>query len=57
MTPEGDLALGGAGAVTTFVCAGYDYDLDVAQPLMRLLPDARVLVDARRVAPQQHQPR
>jgi AraC-like DNA-binding protein len=39
MTPEGDLTLGGPGAVTTFVCAGYDYDLDVAQPLMSVLPD------------------
>jgi AraC-like DNA-binding protein len=38
MTPEGDLELGGRGAVTTFVCAAYDYDLDVAQPLMSLLP-------------------
>jgi AraC-like DNA-binding protein len=38
MTPEGDLDLAGQGAVTTFVCAGYEYDLDVAQPLMRLLP-------------------
>jgi AraC-like DNA-binding protein len=38
MTPDGDLNLGGAGAVTTFVCAAYDYDLDVAQPLMGLLP-------------------
>lgn len=38
MTPEGDLELTGHGAVTTFVCAGYDYDLEVAQPLMRLLP-------------------
>ena len=39
MTPEGDLSLGGIGALTTFVCAGYDYDLEVAQPLMSLLPD------------------
>jgi transcriptional regulator GlxA family with amidase domain len=39
MTPAGDLPLPGPGPVTTFVCAGYDYDLDVAQPLMRLLPD------------------
>jgi AraC-like DNA-binding protein len=39
MTPAGDLTLPGPGAVTTFVCAGYDYDLDVAQTLMRLLPD------------------
>ena len=38
MTPEGDLELAGHGALTTFVCAGYDYDLDVAQPLMSLLP-------------------
>ena len=38
MTAEGDLDLAGHGAVTTFVCAGYDYDLDVAQPLMSLLP-------------------
>jgi AraC-like DNA-binding protein len=38
VTPEGDLELPGHGAVTTFVCAGYDYDLDVAQPLMSLLP-------------------
>ena len=38
MTPEGDLELGGRGATTTFVCAAYDYDLDVAQPLMSLLP-------------------
>jgi AraC-like DNA-binding protein len=39
MSPEGDLTLSGPGAATTFVCAGYDYDLDVAQPLMSLLPD------------------
>jgi AraC-like DNA-binding protein len=38
MTPEGDLVLGGPGATTTFVCAAFDYDLDVAQPLMSLLP-------------------
>jgi AraC-like DNA-binding protein len=38
MTPQGDLNLAGHGAVTAFVCAGYDYDLDVAQPLMSLLP-------------------
>jgi AraC-like DNA-binding protein len=39
MTPAGDLHLPGPGAVTTFVCAGYEYDLDVAGQLMRLLPD------------------
>ena len=38
VTPYGDLDLPGHGAVTTFVCAGYDYDLDVGQPLMSLLP-------------------
>jgi AraC-like DNA-binding protein len=38
MTAEGELRLGAGGAVTTFVCAGYDYDLDVGQSLMRLLP-------------------
>jgi AraC-like DNA-binding protein len=39
MTPAGDLTLDGAGAMTTFVCAAYDYDNDGAQPLMRALPD------------------
>jgi AraC-like DNA-binding protein len=38
MTADGDLVLDGPGAVTTFVCAGYDYDRDVAQPLLSLLP-------------------
>jgi AraC-like DNA-binding protein len=38
MTPEGDLRIGGSGAATTFVCAAFDYDLEVAQPLMSLLP-------------------
>ena len=39
MSAAGELEVGGDGAVTSFICAGYDYDLDVAQPLMRLLPD------------------
>jgi hypothetical protein len=26
MTPEGDLTLGASGAMTTFVCAAFDYD-------------------------------
>jgi transcriptional regulator GlxA family with amidase domain len=39
VTPEGDLELVGHGATTTFVCAAYDYDLDVAKPLMGLLPE------------------
>jgi AraC-like DNA-binding protein len=38
MTPEGDLTLGTSGAMTTFVCAAVDYDLDVAEPLMGQLP-------------------
>ncbi len=38
MTPDGDLTLGASGAVTTFVCAAVDYDLDVAEPLMGQLP-------------------
>jgi Cupin len=37
-TPDGDLALGASGAATTFVCAAFDYDLDVGEPLMGLLP-------------------
>ncbi|MGZ4248847.1 MAG: cupin domain-containing protein [Solirubrobacteraceae bacterium] len=39
MTPEGQLELPGHGSVATLVCAGYDYDLEVARPLMSLLPD------------------
>lgn len=38
MSPDGELTIGGRGAQTVFVCAGYDYDLEVAQPLMSLLP-------------------
>ena len=38
MTPDGDLLLEGDGALTTIVCAGYDYDQDVAQSLLSLLP-------------------
>ena len=37
-TPDGHLALGASGAATTFVCAAFDYDLDVGEPLMGLLP-------------------
>jgi AraC-like DNA-binding protein len=39
MTPEGVLRIGAGVATTTFVCAGFDYDLDVAQMLMGQLPD------------------
>jgi AraC-like DNA-binding protein len=35
---DGCLQLEGPGAVTTVVCATYDYDRDVAQPLLSLLP-------------------
>ena len=38
VTTDGELVLGGPGAATSFVCAGYDYDLDAAQPLLGLLP-------------------
>ncbi len=38
MTPDGDLALGASGAATTYVCAAVDYDLDVGEPLIGLLP-------------------
>jgi AraC-like DNA-binding protein len=38
MTPEGDLPLEGPDATTRFVCTGYEYDHDVAQPLLALLP-------------------
>jgi len=37
-TPEGDLLLPGPGACTRFLCASYDYDHDVAHPLLSLLP-------------------
>jgi AraC-like DNA-binding protein len=39
MTADGDLTLPGRGATTTFVCAAYDYDLEVGRPLMALLPE------------------
>lgn len=39
MTPAGDLVLPGPGATTTFICAGYEYDLGVAGRLVGLLPD------------------
>jgi AraC-like DNA-binding protein len=39
MTPDGELVIGGPGTSTSFVCAGYEYDLEVAQPLLTLLPD------------------
>ena len=38
MTEAGDLELGDSGAGTSFVCAAYDYDLELAEPLVSLLP-------------------
>ncbi|HVV59127.1 MAG TPA: AraC family transcriptional regulator [Gaiellaceae bacterium] len=38
MTPAGDLELGENGAATAFVCAAYEYDLELAEPLISLLP-------------------
>jgi AraC-like DNA-binding protein len=38
ITPDGQLELG-AAASTTFVCGAYDYDLEVAEPLVSLLPN------------------
>ena len=38
MSPDGDLELGGTGAMTSFICAAYDYDLELAEPLVSLLP-------------------
>jgi AraC-like DNA-binding protein len=49
MTADGDLLLGARGAETTFVCAAFDYDLDVAEPLMSRLP-AVIVVRADPVA-------
>jgi AraC-like DNA-binding protein len=38
LTPGGELRVGGDGACSRFLCAGYDYDHEVAQPLMAALP-------------------
>jgi AraC-like DNA-binding protein len=38
LTPERDLVIGHRGEPALFLCAGYEYDLEVAQPLMSLLP-------------------
>jgi AraC-like DNA-binding protein len=39
MTAAGDLTLPGGGALTTFVCAAYDYDLELGPTLAGLLPE------------------
>ena len=38
LTDRGELEVGGAGGCTRFLCAGYDYDHEVARPLMSALP-------------------
>jgi AraC-like DNA-binding protein len=38
MTPDGDLIIPGPGAQTCFLCAAYNYDHEVTQPLLSLLP-------------------
>jgi AraC-like DNA-binding protein len=37
-TPAGEVELPGSGAITRILCAAYDYDHEVAQPLLSLLP-------------------
>lgn len=37
-TPDGDVFIDGPGACTRVLCAAYDYDHDVAHPLMSQLP-------------------
>jgi AraC-like DNA-binding protein len=36
--PNGELHLGGPGAATRILCAGYDYDTEVTHPFLGLLP-------------------
>lgn len=38
LSPDGELVLDGPGAVTSFLCAGYTYDNEIAHPLMSLFP-------------------
>jgi len=37
-TPDGDVVIAGSGARTRVLCAAYDYDHEVAHPLMSQLP-------------------
>src|SRR5215471_13036420 len=37
-TPDGDMIIQGPGAATRVLCASYDYDHEVAHPLMSQLP-------------------
>ena len=54
ITDDGELVLGGQGAATRILCAGYDYDREVAHPLLSLLPEVLHVpadpVDGARVA-------
>lgn len=43
---SGEIVLAGPGASTHMVCAAYDYDRDVAHPLLSLLPPVIVASDA-----------
>ena len=36
---DGELVLAGGGATSRILCAAYDYDRDIAHPLLSLLPD------------------
>jgi AraC-like DNA-binding protein len=40
LNADGRLVLGDGPAQTIFLCAGYEYDAEIAEPLMRLLPEA-----------------
>src|SRR2546421_12994655 len=39
-TPDSDMVIEGSGAGTRVLCAAYDYDHEVAHPLMSQLPPA-----------------
>ncbi len=39
ITEDGELVLGGPGATTRILCAAYDYDQEIAHPLLALLPE------------------
>jgi AraC-like DNA-binding protein len=39
INPDGDVKIGGDGPLTSFLRAGYEYDLEGAQPLMSSLPE------------------
>jgi AraC-like DNA-binding protein len=39
ITPDGELLLDGPGPTTRILCAAYEYDREIAHPLLSLLPD------------------